>query len=44
MNENNLLEDTNKHENIKKNFIEIARYETGREKLLGALIYWNNTH
>ena len=24
--------------------MEIARYETGREKILGALIYWNNTH
>ena len=44
MNETNLFEDTNWHENIENNFIKIASYKAGREKILGAIIYQTNAY
>ena len=44
MNETNLIEDTNWHENIENNFIQIVSYRAGRLKLLGGIVYWTNTY
>ena len=44
MNEMDLFEDTTWHETIDNNFIKIASYKAGREKILGAIIYQTNAY
>ena len=44
MNEMNLFEDTNWHENIENIFIKIENYRTGKSKLLGGIVYWTDSY